>query len=769
MPPGRTAAAKGAASAATAASAAASATLQQSLVVQPSLSATRSDPSSSTGQKHVKVVVRTRPTSNFAHEFISFDPNQKGSDGGYINNQQENWDFRFDNLLHNASQEKVYDECGAHVVKSLLEGYHGTILAYGQTGAGKTFTMTGATENYKHRGLIPRAISHLFREIGERPHLACTIRVSYLEIYNEQIIDLLGDPSSDTARSFADSSNGGLIVVEDKAGAPHVKGLNVQIANSEEEALNLLFEGETNRSIAEHQMNKSSTRSHCIFTMYLESRSRVESSEKVISSKLNLVDLAGSERLAKTQTQGVSMKEAMYINKSLTFLEQVIIALADKRRDHIPYRQSKLTHVLRDSLGGNCNTLMIANVWGERAHIEETISTLRFATRMMCVSNTPVVNVQFDPIALIKKYERDITDLKQELAMHDALASRSHVPYEPFSDSQRQDLQKIVRAFLRDEEQEIEVLRHLQDSDHDDYVGETETGGFSVGLAPPGSKPSKSTAVAQPLKKKTTTKPLAPSPTGIRPGVQAPYVKGEDDGMERQHDEGYVGLPPLPTAASAAQRGDRSPVPGGHPLASGGPGYGGMVVTTASTRAEEFEKFKRAQGAEMLKILTENKASLKEKRKVAKNLVDEINEAKSTIDKLKSDIDARRRGQSFKGSDDIVIDEEEYAGLERLRTLKQTYRDLVDRLRQARLDVSYCARLVDQCRQKLVLDFDQWYEATYGRLPADLDAVDAQSEDLMDIGERFERLQFERMSQEDPDSLPYYNARKNTTRRQLRA
>ena len=152
------------------------------------------------------------------------------------------------------------------------------------------------------------------------------------------------------------------------------------------------------------------------------------------------------------------------INKSLSFLEQVIIALADKKREHIPYRQSKLTNVLRDALGGNCNTLLIANIWGifllpkgEKVHIDETISTLRFATRMMCVLTTPQINIQYDPLALIKKYEREIKELKQELSMHDTLSNRSRINYEPFQGSQKIELIKTVRLFIDGGIEEIEV------------------------------------------------------------------------------------------------------------------------------------------------------------------------------------------------------------------------------------------------------------------------------------------------------------------------
>ncbi|KAJ3411524.1 Kinesin-like protein kif9 [Chytridiales sp. JEL 0842] len=769
--------------------------------------------------KHVKVVIRTRPTSEFAHDLIRFDNDQKnihihipkGSDGGFINNQQENWDFRFDSILHNSSQEKVYDDCGSQITKSFMEGYHGTIMAYGQTGAGKTFTMTGATENYKHRGLIPRAISHVYREIAERPQMAYTVRISYLEIYNEQIVDLLAT-LPDAASMSAD---GTLTVIEDKSGNSHVKGLTTQIANNEEEALNLLFEGETNRSIAEHQLNKSSTRSHCIFTMYLEARSRVESSEKVISSKLNLVDLAGSERTSKTQTNGVSLKEAMYINKSLTFLEQVIIALADKRRDHIPYRQSKLTHVLRDSLGGNCNTLMIANVWGEKDHVEETISTLRFATRMMCVTNTPHVNVQFDPMALIKKYEREIKELKQELSMHDSLSNRSHVNYEAFGESQRLELQKQVKAFLEDDDAELEIvsLRHIrefvnqmkilykslelerderdaslkkimtsgavpssdktqsdmgdmdnmrQNGDFDDGVGDSEMAGFSVGLAP-GSQNSRANA----NRKSKVKKPSKQSP--ISPSFPAAPDWSQSSHQDHEDDESYETSTGRDGQSSRVGLSNEEPTTQLPPL-PGQPQFTKAIrlPQTAASRADEFENFKKGKGAEINRILCENKAALKEKKRIAKELVENINEWKNNLDRIKAEIDGKRKGKPENDSVDLIIDEEEYELLEKLKTLKHQYREQFETLKQTRLDIQYCTKLVDQCRQKLMSDFEQWYEGIYGSQIPDLDAINGQSEDVMDIGEKFDRLQMERMSQEDPDSLPYYNARKNTERRILK-
>ncbi|PKU28448.1 hypothetical protein llap_21248 [Limosa lapponica baueri] len=191
--------------------------------------------------------------------------------------------------------------------------------------------MTGATAEYKHRGIIPRAIQQVFKAAAHSVDPFVTVRISYLEIYNETLFDLLATVTSNGTSDMQ------MAVVDCPQGV-YVKGLSVH-------------SGETNRVITEHTLNKNSSRSHCIFTIYIESRFRVFSDGKCVNSKINLIDLAGSERLSKTGSEGQVLKEATYINKSLSFLEQIIVALADPKRDHIPFRQSKLTHVLKDSLG----------------------------------------------------------------------------------------------------------------------------------------------------------------------------------------------------------------------------------------------------------------------------------------------------------------------------------------------------------------------------------------------------------------------------------
>jgi kinesin family protein 6/9 len=339
--------------------------------------------------QRVQVFVRTRPTPDFAMDSIAIDDKEISI---HAHNQAD-CKFNVDGVLHNSSQEEVYSSCGESVVTHALNGINGTIFAYGQTGAGKTYTMCGESQ-YRLRGIIPRAIAQIFKEVWEKDDCSIIVRISCLEIYNETLTDLLLALPDDGNRK----SNSSTLAVEGNNKDCCVKGLTVKVAENEEEAMNMFFEAEKNRLIGQHHLNKQSSRSHVIFTIYLEVHSRTNASSEFTVSKLNLIDLAGSERLRKTESSGVLMKEAIYINKSLSFLEQVVIALADRHRTHIPYRHSQLTRIIKDSIGGNCNTVMIANVCGETTHIDNTIATLRFANRIMCVVASPIANVHYNPM-----------------------------------------------------------------------------------------------------------------------------------------------------------------------------------------------------------------------------------------------------------------------------------------------------------------------------------------------------------------------------------
>ncbi|KAG6948367.1 hypothetical protein JG688_00015130 [Phytophthora aleatoria] len=441
------------------------------------------------GRNGVKVIIRTRPTASFATHQLQIDPDDStitvysgpaaiaAASGGFSppktdagpSNRKDCWQFKFHQVLHNAGQDRVYEAIARDIVHgAVVDGINGTILAYGQTGAGKSFTMIGDTRNYQHRGIAPRAIAQLFEEVESRIELQYTVRVSYMEIYNDRIYDLLEGQQGDRNGG----GNGELVVVEDARGT-YVRGLTqVEVCN-EQEALDQLFNGELQRTVAEHQLNKRSNRSHCVLTFHIAQKSRAGGTERVTLSKLHLVDLAGSERLKKTldgeQTgsptktsskAGSAMstikKESMYINQSLSFLEQCIVALGSKEPRHIPYRQTKLTNVLKDSLGGNSNTLMFACIWGEGRHLEETISTLKLAQRMMRVQNEVATIVETDPALLLRKYERQIRELKHELVMHDAFVERTAVVYDEHTPEQKHQLQQMIRRYIDAPTQEME-------------------------------------------------------------------------------------------------------------------------------------------------------------------------------------------------------------------------------------------------------------------------------------------------------------------------
>uniref|UniRef100_A0A8C4FBY0 Kinesin-like protein n=1 Tax=Dicentrarchus labrax TaxID=13489 RepID=A0A8C4FBY0_DICLA len=403
----------------------------------------------------VGVFVRIRPTANFADDLIELNichkrDSRKSHDSK--KSQLSCWSFRLEGVLQDVSQEEFYARVCRRVVLGALDGYNGTVMCFGQTGAGKTYTITGSTESYKQRGIIPRALQEVFQEVEKRTEHAFSVYLSYLEIYNETLVDLLSP-----RRCSPHPSPHSMVVMEEPGRGVFIRGLSLHLVHSEEEALNLLFEGEMNRIIGSHALNRNSSRSHCIFTVHIESRSRTLSDAKYITSKLNLVDLAGSERLGKTGSEGQMLKEAVYINKSLSFLEQAILALADRRRDHVPFRQSKLTHALKDSLGGNCNTVLVANIYGEAAQIEETLSTLRFASRMRCVRTDPAVNEHMDP-AHIKKLQKDIQRLKEELSICNKLANRPSISYESLSEAQLAEINNQVQRYLEGSLEEISIV-----------------------------------------------------------------------------------------------------------------------------------------------------------------------------------------------------------------------------------------------------------------------------------------------------------------------
>ncbi|XP_070228169.1 centromere-associated protein E isoform X5 [Bos mutus] len=313
--------------------------------------------------------------------------------------------FNFDRVFHsNETTKNVYEEIAVPIIDSAIQGYNGTIFAYGQTASGKTYTMMGSQE---YLGVIPRAIHDIFQKIKKFPDREFLLRVSYMEIYNETITDLLCDTQKMKP----------LIIREDFNRNVYVADLTEEVVYTSEMALKWITKGEKNRHYGITKMNQRSSRSHTIFRMILESREKGEPSNfegSVKVSHLNLVDLAGSERAAQTGAEGLRLKEGCNINRSLFILGQVIKKLSDGQvGGFINYRDSKLTRILQNSLGGNAKTRIICTI--TPVSFDETLSTLQFASTAKYMKNTPYVNEVSSDEALLKRYRKEIMDLKKQL------------------------------------------------------------------------------------------------------------------------------------------------------------------------------------------------------------------------------------------------------------------------------------------------------------------------------------------------------------------
>ncbi|KAG8521512.1 Kinesin-like protein KIF15, partial [Galemys pyrenaicus] len=323
--------------------------------------------------------------------------------------------FTFDHVADtDTTQESVFSTVAKGIVESCMSGYNGTIFAYGQTGSGKTFTMMGPSEsdNFSHnlRGVIPRSFEYLFSLIEREKEKAGAgksflCKCSFIEIYNEQIFDLL------------DSASAGLYLREHIKKGVFVVGSVEQVVTSAAEAYQVLSGGWRNRRVASTSMNRESSRSHAVFTITIESMEKSSETVNIRTSLLNLVDLAGSERQKDTHAEGMRLKEAGNINRSLSCLGQVITALVDVgngKQRHVCYRDSKLTFLLRDSLGGNARTAIIANVHPGSRCFGETLSTLNFAQRAKLIKNKAVVNE--DTQGNVSQLQAEVKRLKEQLA-----------------------------------------------------------------------------------------------------------------------------------------------------------------------------------------------------------------------------------------------------------------------------------------------------------------------------------------------------------------
>ncbi|KAL4702870.1 hypothetical protein ACJJTC_009091 [Scirpophaga incertulas] len=354
---------------------------------------------------NIKVVVKVRPLiAREIEEKLSYQwriknntlyqLDQKGKDFGPS--------FTFDKVYEEKCKTtEIYNDVAKPIVEAAIAGVNGTIFAYGQTSSGKTYTMSGTDDS---PGIIPLAVYNLYKTIKNIPNRDFLVRVSYIEIYNDMLRDLLN------------LENNIIKVSESRTNSGVKVDCSEHVTTSPEEVLKYLREGEVNRQTCSTNMNEESSRSHSIFQITIESREHIEGEEEtgcVNVSTLNLVDLAGSERSGQTGTTGIRFKEGTHINKSLSNLGLVIKQLSEDPNKFVNYRDSKLTRILQNSLGGNAKTSIICAI--TPAAVEETISTLQFANRAKAIKNKPEVNAVATDATMIQSLTKQLSRLQSQL------------------------------------------------------------------------------------------------------------------------------------------------------------------------------------------------------------------------------------------------------------------------------------------------------------------------------------------------------------------
>ncbi|CAD8111101.1 unnamed protein product [Paramecium sonneborni] len=349
--------------------------------------------------ENIRVLVRVRPL-NYRETHLGANSCVTTTNTSVIlDNKKE---YNYDHVLGiDSTQEQVFNKIGMSTLESFLNGLNCCIFAYGQTGAGKTYTMQGKgiddlSNDDIHLGLQPRLIQKLFSQLPKDN--TWSLKCTYLEIYNEQLIDLLND------------SKPLPLTIREESKKVYVENLTEIPVTSYNDVLSLLQRGINNRHVSATQMNLESSRSHSIFTIQFEQRTKEMYTRR---SKLNFVDLAGSERQKLTAATGERLKEAANINKSLTVLGLVINSLAENPKRFIPYRDSKLTFLLRESLGGNSKTFMIATISEASSSFQETLGTLKFASRAKNIKNQAIINEEVK--GNLESLKAEIKRLKNEL------------------------------------------------------------------------------------------------------------------------------------------------------------------------------------------------------------------------------------------------------------------------------------------------------------------------------------------------------------------
>ncbi|XP_063764289.1 kinesin-like protein KIF6 isoform X3 [Eleginops maclovinus] len=566
---------------------------------------------------------------------------------GFVNNKRECYKFRFLKVFdQTVEQEEVFENIAKPVADSVLDGYNGTIFAYGQTGSGKTFTITGGAERYSDRGIIPRTLSYLYERFSQDSSMVYTTHISYLEIYNETGYDLLD--SRHEASRLEDLPK--VLIMEDPDQNIHLRNLSLQQSANEEEALNLLFLGDTNRMIAE-----------------------------------------------------------------------VIIALSEKNRSHIPYRNSMLTSVLRDSLGGNCMTTMIATMAVDRRNLDESISTCRFAQRVALIKNEATLNEELDPALLIARLKREIQSLKEELTMVTGEQRDGQLTV-----GEIQRLEELVKAFLDDPDPDLMLslgsdMRKIQfcfsllkimimDKQRG---GNGNADGKASWTAAEREDSQQSAAEVSKLKEMMTQRDNEISilvkmlkKEKKRAQDAAAQLANAANG-QRMAFQGASGLSTMPLLREGSpdsistDHGERAieHMKRGPQLSMG--------------KQEAFEIFIRDHKDHL--TVEDNKKLLKQRSAAARSIGEELNEARNRINELKKQLEMQRRQRAahavMQNHPEV---EEEYDPVEEslckhIEQEKKFYKSTIGRLKALRTEIEHLQLLLERAKVKLQKDFHQWW------------------------------------------------------------
>eukprot|EP00818_Percolomonas_sp_WS_P000718 CAMPEP_0117447916 /NCGR_PEP_ID=MMETSP0759-20121206/7123_1 /TAXON_ID=63605 /ORGANISM="Percolomonas cosmopolitus, Strain WS" /LENGTH=934 /DNA_ID=CAMNT_0005240269 /DNA_START=302 /DNA_END=3103 /DNA_ORIENTATION=+ len=694
--------------------------------------------------------------------FRSYDRAVKLTSGD-INNSKVEWQYKFNGIMDiHTEQQDVFERVAKDCVLKAMDGYNATIFAYGQTGSGKTWSITGGHGAYEERGLLQRAISLVYDEIEKRSDKEWTVRIQFIEVYNGKGYDLLGRREGKSPTHLGDLQKA--VLRDDQTGVAVLCNVKDKLAGTEDDALNCLFEGDSNRVMCATSQNPNSSRSHVVFTMQITSM--VPGSSEAQVSKLNIVDLAGSERFRVydgTTPGDQQLHEAKSINGSLFCLEQCIQALSQKQ-DFVPYRNSFITSLLKDSIGGNCKTVMLATINPDPNQFAESMSTCKFAMRVASIKQVARKNTVVDPFVRIRQLKKKIKTLKERLAFYEngeekdreldaneravVLDRVREFVASPDMDvvnlggnfGRVQEAFRIFRSLLNKENITIPAQRKYADETHDDEGNSSPKKSGMKTLAAPSSTGEISADIEKQLKNLQSAISLRDIEIDI---LVSMITKKQQDRQEAaiqtqsdlSHGASHNSLPSPSSRFSEVERAKptlskeafldniHSQAQLAHDQASP------KKVEYRNRKLEEYTKavgmMDRAQAFEQFRrsyrkneVIERCKQQLKDKFAEAKDLGSQINSARIDIGSLKGRLIQLRSERAAQGlidssenkDEDVSPEEQDLIGQIRLR--KEQYNRDFESLKEKKKEIQFLNKNLDRSRVKLQQDFEKWFQST---------------------------------------------------------